>query len=143
MATGTRTHTAKFRDAVRARDCGCIITGTEAEDADVGDWMAFHAAHIFPLGHESHWIDNNYDRWITVPAVRGESINSVQNGLLLRKDIRSLFDTYGLSINPDVRLSMFIFEAAAVNGFFRTNIKSLFSKVIYSKSQAIILIKKH
>ena len=106
MATGT--HTATFCDAVRARDGECVITGLQAEDAVVGDWVGFDAAHIFPLGHESHWIENNYDRWITVPAVRGGSINSVQNGLLLRTDIHAVFDAYGFSINPDVRLSPFI-----------------------------------
>lgn len=106
MATGTRT--ATFCDAVRARDGECVITGLQAEDGDVGDWVGFHAAHIFPLGHESHWIENNYDRWITVPAVGGGSINSVQNGLLLRNDIHAVFDAYGFSINPDVRLSWFI-----------------------------------
>lgn len=31
-----------------------------------------------------------------------DAINSVQNGLMLRNDLNSLFDSYILSINPDV-----------------------------------------
>ncbi|PUU82977.1 hypothetical protein B9Z19DRAFT_1061410 [Tuber borchii] len=38
--------------------------------------------------------------WITIPGARG-SISSVQNGMLLREDISTLFECYYLSINPD------------------------------------------
>ena len=63
----------------------------------------FEAAHIFPLAYEGHWQDHKYGRWITqVPEVGGK-INSVQNGLLLSNEVHQLFDTYCLSINPDVR----------------------------------------
>ncbi|KAA6411525.1 MAG: hypothetical protein FRX48_04805 [Lasallia pustulata] len=98
-STGTRT--PAFRDAIRLRDPRCVITGEEAINADVGSWTGFDAAHIFPLAYEGHWKQHNFDRWITKPSVKGGSINSVQNGLLLRSDIRQLFDTYGVSINPD------------------------------------------
>ena len=66
-------------------------------------FVGFEAAHIFPLAYEGHWIDYNFGRWITqVPEVGG-SINSVQNGLLLSNEVHHLFETYCLSINPDVR----------------------------------------
>ena len=100
MATGTPT--ATFCDAVRARDGGCVITGLVAAMAVYGSWLGFDATHIFPLGHEGHWIENNYD-----PGITGGSINSVQNGLLLRSDIHAHFISYNFSINPDVRLSFF------------------------------------
>jgi HNH endonuclease len=67
-------------------------------------WDGFEASHIFPLAYEGHWIDHNYDRWITIQSAKGGSINSVQNGLLLKSDIHQLFDAYAIAINPDVRL---------------------------------------
>lgn len=99
-STGTRTQA--FRNAIRLRDPRCVITGKEAINADVGSWTGLEAAHIFPLAYEGHWQQHNFDRWITKPSVKGESINSVQNGLLLRGDIHQSFDSYEVSINPDV-----------------------------------------
>jgi hypothetical protein len=65
-------------------------------------WDGFQAAHVFPIAYEGHWKDHGYDRWITIQPDNGGAINSVQNGMLLRNDIHHLFDTYNLSINPDV-----------------------------------------
>ena len=67
-------------------------------------WRALEAAHMFPLGHEGHWVQFNYGRWVTIPPATESagSINSVKNGMLLRADIHSPFDDYTLSINPDV-----------------------------------------
>jgi len=62
----------------------------------------FEAARIFPLAYEGHWNQHDYSRWITIQPDTGGSINSVQNGILLREDIHTLFDAYGISINPDV-----------------------------------------
>ena len=98
LCTGTRLK--QFCHDVRERDGGCVITGQIA--LGVRKWKVFQAAHIFPLAYESHWKSHNYGRWITMPAVNGETINSKQNGLLLRADIHQLFDDYSLSINPDV-----------------------------------------
>ncbi|KAI9879850.1 MAG: hypothetical protein M1830_006873 [Pleopsidium flavum] len=98
-STGTRT--IAFCDAVRSRDRRCIITGEEAVNAEFGSWTGFEAAHIFPLAHEGHWIQYNFDRWITKSPVNGGSINSMQNGLLLGAGIHQLFDHYEVSINPD------------------------------------------
>ncbi|KAI9877963.1 MAG: hypothetical protein M1830_002331 [Pleopsidium flavum] len=95
-STGTRS--PEFRDAIRLRDRRCIISGREAVN---GFWTSFQAAHIFPLAYKGHWDQYNFCRWITKPPVNGDSINSVQNGLLLRRDIHGLFDSYEVSINPD------------------------------------------
>lgn len=65
-------------------------------------WSGLEAAHVFPLAYENHWIQYDFARWITVPSIAGSSINSVQNGMLLRADIHALFDNYLFSINPDV-----------------------------------------
>ena len=104
MASGTLV--APFRDAVRERDGRCVITGRRALSVR-GAWTGFEAAHIFPLAYEGHWKDHNYSRWITIQPVTGGSINSMQNGMLLRSDIHQLFDSYDVSINPDVWIPYF------------------------------------
>ncbi|RPB27383.1 hypothetical protein L211DRAFT_819270 [Terfezia boudieri ATCC MYA-4762] len=95
------TRVAEFREAVRQRDRKCVVSGEEAVDAEYGMWFGFEAAHIFPLAYQDHWDRNNYGRWISIHPSTGGSINSVQNGLLLRSDIHGLFDNYVFSINPD------------------------------------------
>jgi hypothetical protein len=107
--TGNRTQS--FCDAVRSRDGQCVITGQQAPDADNGNWDGLQAAHIFPLAYEDHWNQSNYSNLITIPPASetAGSINSVQNGLLLRNDIHHLFDCYDFSINPDVCL-LYIFQ---------------------------------
>lgn len=100
LCTGSRLQS--FRDEVRKRDSRCIITKKIARGAYRDYWVGFEAAHIFPLAYEDHWIQHNFARCITIPAANGDTINSKQNGLLLRTDIHHLFDTYDISINPDV-----------------------------------------
>jgi hypothetical protein len=99
-STGTRVKS--FCDAVRSRDRQCVISGEKAVGAHLNRWRGFEAAHIFPLAYESHWTEHGYDRWITIPLENGGTINSVQNGLLLESAVHQLFDSYDLSINPDV-----------------------------------------
>ena len=99
---------AEFWEAVRQRDRRCVITGEEPE-AEYGIWRGFEAAHIFPLACEGHWIQHDYGHWISIHPNTGGSINSVQNGLLLRADIHNLFDGYDVSINPDVYILIILF----------------------------------
>jgi len=49
--------------------------------------------------------DQRFDRWISIPPPQASDglINSIQNGILLRRDIHTLFDRYQFSVNPDVR----------------------------------------
>jgi predicted restriction endonuclease len=98
-----------FRNAVRLRDRRCIITGKVALGAQYGTWRGFEAAHIFPLAYEEHWRNNNFARWISIPPITGGTINSIQNGMLLRSDIHELFDSFAFSINPDVRIYILYF----------------------------------
>ena len=81
--------------AVRERDRRCAVTGYQSRS-----WTALEAAHVFPLGQAAYWTENNFGRWITDNP--GGSINSVQNGILLRSDCHRLFDVFAFSINPDV-----------------------------------------
>ncbi len=90
-------------------------------------WHSFEAARIFPLAYQEYWREHDFDRWITLRPETGSLINSVQNDLLLRTDIHSLFSTYNFSVNPDVlRKSMpHSFFSSIPNLFcdFRTAIK--------------------
>ena len=108
--TGSRTQS--FCDAVRSRDLRCVVSGWVALGADINQWAGFEAAHIFPLAYEGHWKQHGFGSWISIPPATGGTINSVQNGLLLRSDIHQLFDSYGFSINPDVCIpNLTIFES--------------------------------
>ena len=89
-----RPPTAEFMNAVRNRDRGCIISGRRLNNMQLerGYWGGFQVAPIFPLAYEEYWAAQN-------PPV---SIDSPQNGILLRSDIRSHFESYTVAINPDV-----------------------------------------
>ncbi|MCJ1256007.1 hypothetical protein MMC24_003826 [Lignoscripta atroalba] len=105
-----------FRNAVRARDDRCPVTGQEVLD---DDWSGFQATQIFPLAYENHWNEQSYNRWISsVPPSTGGSINSVQNGLLLRSDMHGRFDNYSFSINPDddYKIVCFLRDASNIAG---------------------------
>ena len=102
ISVDSGTRVAEFRKAVRERDRRCVITGQPAPRAEYDVWRGYEVAHIFPLAYEGHWNQHNYSRWITIQPDTGGSVNSVQNGLLLRSDIHSRFDHYIISINPDV-----------------------------------------
>ncbi len=97
LSSGTRVR--EFSRAVRQRDGGCVVT---REPVLNNLYKGFEAAHVFPLAHQQHWNEQNFSRWITIRPNRGGSINSVQNGLLMRSDIHQLFDDYEFSFNPNV-----------------------------------------
>ena len=125
LQTGTRVQA--FTDAVRSRDRRCVITGQVVIDAEYDDWWGFEAAHIFPLAYEQHWCEHNYCGWISTPLnreeINGGTINSVQNGLLLRKDIHQGFDMYKFSINPDVSMNTLYSLLLIASNYLRTIIK--------------------
>lgn len=93
-----------FRDGLRVRDGKCVLSGFPNLNADIGDWSPFEGAHIFPLEKEGIWITYNLGRWITdLDYMNGVlKINSLQNGLLIRRDLHTMFDNYLISVNPDV-----------------------------------------
>ncbi|MCJ1325266.1 hypothetical protein MMC10_001928 [Thelotrema lepadinum] len=104
VSTVTGTRLEAFTDAVCSRDDQCIISGRRVVTYNnVSFYTGFGAAHIFPLAYESHWNSHDYSRWITqVPENGRGSIDSVQNGLLLSSEAKDMFETYSLSINPDI-----------------------------------------
>ncbi|CAK7210933.1 hypothetical protein SBRCBS47491_000946 [Sporothrix bragantina] len=104
-----------FRAAVRERDGRCVVTKFVNTAAKMDEWTRFQAAHIFPLAYEQQWVDGNYGSYITLVPATGGSINSVQNGLLLRTDLHDGFDQYLFTINPRANHKVVVFREPYVD----------------------------
>ena len=66
--------------------------------------VKFEAVHVFPLESENFWNQFRYSRWTmdmneTTGILR---IDSVQNGLLMKRDLHSAFNQYFFSIDPNI-----------------------------------------
>lgn len=114
MSTGVK-RTLQFQDAVRQRDGGCIITKDMAINAKYGieGWTGFEACHIYPLSHHQLWVEHNCSRWVIPEGEQAgidHGINSVKNGILLRRDIHALFDKFLVSIDADVCVTTVLFS---------------------------------
>ena len=123
ISVGPQAPAEEFIHAVRERDYRCVITGEPALSAEYGYWRGFTATPIFPVTHEQHWVTHGYGSRITIPGAR-RSISSVQNGMLLRTDIATLFESYDLSINPDVSMTSIFLGAPTTNNPVRTVTRS-------------------
>ncbi|KAI9933894.1 hypothetical protein MW887_004966 [Aspergillus wentii] len=86
------------QEDVRHRDGGCMISGAVAKGADRDIWLGFEAAHIVPVAHEAVFPSSHLDAYVTDRT----GINSPQNGILMKADLRQLFDQYFFAINPFV-----------------------------------------
>ena len=75
--------------------------------AGIAFWESFEVGHVFPLAYEEKWNNCNFNQWITIPPASESdgTINSVQNGMLFTRDMHAMFDSYQISINPDVCLA--------------------------------------
>ena len=97
-----------FRQAVRMRDQGCVITKMPCiRGPQNGNWTPFQTAHVVPIAYANEWRNRDFARLITIPPPpphHNDTINSVQNGLLMRSDLHQLFDSYHFSILPSVRM---------------------------------------
>ncbi|KAI9813908.1 MAG: hypothetical protein M1832_006055 [Thelocarpon impressellum] len=104
--TSGRVISPHFTTHIRKRDRKCVVTGQSAEFGGFACYGLFEAAHIFPLALESQWIQHGHGRHISESSTLADQshsmIHSTQNGMLLRRDIHNLFDSYGITINPDV-----------------------------------------
>ena len=101
--------TTSFRKKIRARDRGCVLTGLMALEPDDDDYGMFEAAHIFPLALVEYWHSSEFTDEIDLlsPRASDHPINATINGMLLTRDAHYLFDAYGLSINPQVLITLF------------------------------------
>ncbi|KAK9249644.1 hypothetical protein V1507DRAFT_438816 [Lipomyces tetrasporus] len=80
-------------------------------------WTGYDAAHIFPVALESMFHNYNFGELVVLDD-RDGSVNSPQNGLLLRKDVHGRFDQYEISINPndDYRIVCFLDDSLGLAG---------------------------
>ncbi|KAK9357715.1 hypothetical protein V1504DRAFT_398300 [Lipomyces starkeyi] len=108
-----------FPAAVRDRDRRCVITGVPVTQRELllQRWTRYDAAHIFPVALESMFHNYNFGALVVLDE-RDGSVNSPQNGLLLRKDVHGLFNQYEISINPndDYRIVCFLDDALGLAG---------------------------
>ncbi|KAG0634852.1 hypothetical protein HOY80DRAFT_1012256 [Tuber brumale] len=103
----------RFRHEIRNRDRKCVLSGVTNTEIliEANNWVAFQAAHIFPVEHESLWIRFNYGRWITdTDDTRSSKINSCQNWFLLDATMHLKFDQYLVSVNPDDNYKIVVFD---------------------------------
>lgn len=92
-----------FRDGLRARDGKCVLTGVVNLAAIHDVWHGFEAAHVFPIDKETLWDEYNFSCWITnTTGCRSAAIDSIQNGMLICPNLHCAFDSYLVSVNPDV-----------------------------------------
>ncbi|GJJ09222.1 hypothetical protein Clacol_003444 [Clathrus columnatus] len=99
ITPSTSQRDTRFCQKVRARDGRCVFTGIVNQGAAYGRWSGFISAHVYPLEAENIWADNNYSRWITHTEPGQSTINSVQNGFLVRADLHLDWDNYLMSDN--------------------------------------------
>ncbi|XHF96608.1 hypothetical protein AWENTII_000232 [Aspergillus wentii] len=91
---------------LRHRDGGCMISGAVAKGADRDIWLGFEAAHIVPVAHEAVFPSSHLDAYVTDRT----GINSPQNGILMKADLRQLFDQYFFAINPFKGYKIYTFQ---------------------------------
>jgi hypothetical protein len=93
-----------------------MITGEANPEVDLGDYLGFHAAHIFPYAKEGDWQRNGFSQYITdnSPAshIGPSKIDSPQNGILMSTGIHPMFNLFRVSINPDVWITAHPHESA-------------------------------
>lgn len=74
--------------------------------AAVGQYRGLHAAHIFPHVREADWRAGNSQKYITdILSPSGsdtDKVHSPQNGILISAGHHAQFNSFELSINPDV-----------------------------------------
>jgi hypothetical protein len=96
-----------FRDGLRQRDRTCAISGLDVRLRDES-FHGLEAAHIYPVSRVSEWEANNYRRWISDTSddrrIGTTGLYSLQNGLLLVNLLHQTWDSFGVAVDPDVRL---------------------------------------
>lgn len=83
-----------------------MISGAIVPDAEIGDYIGFEVAHIFPYARLTEWNSRGFQRFITDRSsphlISPSKIHSPQNGILLSRTMHTFFDDYRVSIDPDV-----------------------------------------
>ena len=106
--------TELFRREVRNRDGKCVISGIVIPESHIqtDNWRGFEACHIFPLQYGNIWDERGYDKWITDIDENSSraKINSSQNGLLLQATVHKKFDDYVITVNPNDKYKIVVFD---------------------------------
>lgn len=77
---------ARFRNGLRARDYKCVVSGNHS---------SLIASHIVPFSLGQQYLDD-------ITGIRGlNQLYSIQNGLLLRRDIHDAYDRYEIGFFCD------------------------------------------
>ncbi|KIH92848.1 hypothetical protein SPBR_09131 [Sporothrix brasiliensis 5110] len=114
LSTSASTRLESFRNQVRARDGRCTITKVASVLGPSMDiWTAFEVAHLVPIAYTDEWRRRGFSDRITVPPPpprERDTINSVQNGLLMQSHIHQAFDAYHFSILPSSGYKLICFQ---------------------------------
>ncbi|KAF9784895.1 hypothetical protein BJ322DRAFT_1108373 [Thelephora terrestris] len=103
-----RQHESHYGIRGHASDGKCLITGLQTQT-----YSRLKVVHIFPRAHDAEWISKGYPGEITdtadVGALGGPSkIDSLQNLITLRSDLRNAWDNYEFGVDPDPLRELFI-----------------------------------
>ncbi|CAK7236242.1 hypothetical protein SBRCBS47491_009571 [Sporothrix bragantina] len=114
LSNSTGTLLESFKNQVRDRDRRCVITKVEASLGPLyNHWRSFESAHIVPIAYSSEWRRRGFPNLVTIPPPpphESDSINSVQNGLLMQSSVHQLFDSYDFSILPEADYKIISFK---------------------------------
>ncbi|KAL1906269.1 hypothetical protein Sste5344_007984 [Sporothrix stenoceras] len=122
LSSSAATRLKSFRQQVRTRDQRCVITKVASIlGPRFNEWTPFKAAHVVPIAYANEWHDRSFSSLITIPPPwprESDTINSVQNGLLMQSNVHQAFDAYNFSILPDAghRLVFFKPDLFGVDG---------------------------
>ncbi|KAA8895413.1 hypothetical protein FN846DRAFT_785127 [Sphaerosporella brunnea] len=111
------TRTPAFRAAVEVRHPECLLSGTrnhpEALNRKEGELTGpgLEAAHIVPIGRPDLWTDTmaatvrfSPNRCKMDQTEKYINNNCVENGIMLRGDLHSMFDRFFWSIHPKTKV---------------------------------------
>lgn len=120
LSNSAGTRVESFKNQVRDRDRRCVITKVEARLGPLyNHWRSFESAHVVPIAYSLEWRRCGFSNLVTIPPPpprESDSINSVQNGLLMQSNVHQLFDSYDFSILPEV-CALFIKFILSFKGF--------------------------
>ncbi|KAG0138343.1 hypothetical protein HOY82DRAFT_637021 [Tuber indicum] len=104
----------RLHQEVRNRDRKCVISGNVNLELNIraNNWSGFKVAHVFPPEHGVLEIRNNHGRYIAGinDSPLFAEVYSSQNGILLDATIHQKFDQYLISVNPDDKYKIVVFE---------------------------------
>ncbi len=144
LSSSAATRLESFRQQVRTRDQRCVITKVASVlGPEYNEWTPFEAGHVVPIAYANEWRDRGFSSLITIPPPRpyeSDTINSVQNGLLMQSNVHQAFDAYNFSILPDVGIPAVLFVLPS--GSFKLTFRRLVIKLFFSSPTCLGLTER-